>query len=64
MREKRGWYSYNVILFTLERGKKKNLAFATTWIDFEGIYANRNKSDKGRQIMYDLTCRILTKLNS
>ena len=29
--------------------------FVTTWVDLEGIMCKRNKSDRGRKILHDLT---------
>ena len=44
--------------------KDEILPFATTWMDLEGINAAWNKSDKERQILYDLIVGILKKKNS
>ena len=41
--------------------KDEILPFATTWMDLEGINAAWNKSDKERQILYDLIVGNKTK---
>ena len=39
----------------MQKKKERNLAFSRTWIDLLGHYAKCGKSDKERQLLYDLS---------
>ena len=45
-------HTHNGMLFSHKKG---NPAFATSWMDLEGIMVSEIKSDRERQIPYDLT---------
>ena len=46
------WYVYNGILFIHK--KNEILPFPATWIDLEDIILSEIKSDRERQILYDI----------
>ena len=53
-RIKKKWYVY-MIEYYLAIRKNGTLPLAVTWMDLEGIMLSEVKSDRERQILYDVT---------